>query len=116
MGRGCGDLHQKKRMPMPEAGRLKRRITRPMHGEWIEDLQPSEKSIGSDSLTTRALRWPRDVDVEIVVDGIGENGVKDPGDGLLEARATADFRGMVARINLLSRDRGDLQIVSKECS
>ena len=60
--------------------------------------------------------WPTDIEAEVLVDAVDEPEVVELGDELLGARATTVFRGLVARVNFLAQDRGDLQCASKECS
>ena len=57
-----------------------------------------------------------DIQAEVFVDGVEDEPSTDPNERLLDARQTTLFRGLVARVNFLAQDRGDLQFASKECS
>ena len=103
-------------MQMPDAGTLRRRITRSRAGELIEDLQVGESPTRLDRRAHRALRVPRDIEVEVYVDAVEDDDEDDPSERLLEGNIVTEFRGLVARINFLAQDRGDLQYASKECS
>ena len=82
----------------------------------MEDLDLRGCAGRLDKRATRSLRWPMDIQAEVFVDGIEDETSTDPNDRLLDARQTTLFRGLVARVNFLAQDRGDLQFASKECS
>ena len=69
-----------------------------------------------DRRATLSFRWPTDIEAEVFVDAVDEPEIVEPGDELLGARATTVFRGLVARVNSLAQDRGDLHFAAKECS
>ena len=94
-------------MPLPPAGRMHRRITRDRDTlEFIEDL--SVGATGLDRRADKAFKRPRNLTVEISIDNVEEE--------TLSSSEQSLYRAVVARINYLAQDRGDLQYASKECS
>ena len=93
-------------MQTPLAGAMHRRGTRDRDTlELAEDLHVG--AMGLDRRATRAWRKPRILRVETAIDGVdGE---------VLSPKHQSLYRAVVARINYLSQDRGDLQFASKEC-
>ena len=94
-------------MPLPPAGRMHRRITRDRDTlELIEDL--SVRATGLDRRADKAFKKPRNILVEVFIDQVEEEA--------LSASERSLYRAVVARINYLAQDSGDLQYASKQCS
>ena len=92
-------------MRLPPAGRMHRRITRDRDTlELIEDF--SVRATGLDRRADKAFKKPRNITVEIAIDNVEE--------GTISASEQSLYRAVVARVNYLAQDRGDLQDASKK--
>ena len=109
------EFKRARRMPMPLRVALRRRVTRTLSREFIEDLHVGEYRAKLDRRATRALRGTTDIKADVFVDSVEGLEIVDPGDEVLGSKATTEFRGVVAGINLLAQNSGDLQFASKEC-
>ena len=113
VGSWVQEFKRARRMPIPQGMVLKRRITRNLDGGRIEDMHVNKYFAKLDRWATRSFRWPMATEDEVFVDAVDEPEVAEPGDELLEARATTVFRGLVARVNFLAQDRGDQRFCVK---